>query len=87
MQAGPNADSAWAETLSFALGAWSYEHDSSFNGGVGRRGTLGSVPKIYFTLVFFHTWGCLGYSKSFRDAKKFKELESISLVCYFLAKK
>ena len=22
-----NADSAWAETLSFALGAWSYEHD------------------------------------------------------------
>jgi hypothetical protein len=34
MQAGPNADSAWAETLSFALGAWSYEHDSSFNGGL-----------------------------------------------------
>ena len=46
MQAGPNADSAWAETLSFALGAWSYEHDSSFNGGLAAGAHLDFYPKF-----------------------------------------
>ena len=46
-----------------------------FQWGVGRRGTLGFLPKIYFTLVIFHSWGYLEYSKLLREAKKFKELE------------